>query len=239
MKKEFAFKASTLEERREFYKKEFSLKKVKSWFKKIGIKFPQICALDAGMKTKILLDKSFDKKLFYFNFEEMEEKIKKYVPEGVYYDRNEYANPDKVLDKLNFKNRISQELVFDIDVDNIKNVSPENTQGYERYLDKAHDYAIKLKKELEKKFSKILVVYSGRGFHLHVVDKKAYALSNDERRLLVKRFSKYPIDAWVSRENIRLIRMPYTLNGIVSRVVTPISERKFYIEKTIPKFLKK
>lgn len=239
MEKGFAFRPSTLKERREFYENEFSVDKVKSWFKNNKIRLPKICAFDAGTHSGIFLDKKFKNKLFYLRFEDMVEKIKKYYPEGIYYDRNEYENPGRVLDELKFENPISQELAFDIDVDNIKDVKPENRIEYEKTLKEAYAQTIKMKKELEKEFKKVLVVYSGRGFHLHVIDKKAYAFANGERQRLSERFSKYPIDPWVSRGYIRLIRIPYTLNGIVSRIVTPMDGKDFSKEKTIPKFLKK
>ncbi len=236
----FSFKISTLKERREFYEKEFSIDKVKSWFEANMIKLPQICAFDAGTHSGIFLDEKFRNKLFYLRFEDIMKKIEKYYPEGVYYDRNVYENPDKVLDELNFENPISQELAFDIDVDNIKDVEQEDGKEYEKILEEAHLQTLKMKEELEKEFKKVLAVYSGRGFHLHVIDKKAYALTNAERQKLSERFSKiYPIDPWVSRGYIRLIRMPYSLNGIVSRIVTPMDRNDFNKEKIIPKFLKK
>ena len=47
------FRESTLNERKEFYEKEFKLKPMISWFKKNNLRFPQICAIDAGTETKI------------------------------------------------------------------------------------------------------------------------------------------------------------------------------------------
>ena len=54
-----------------------------------------------------------------------------------------------------------------------------------------------------------------------------------------KKFRDYPIDPWVSRGFIRLIRMPYSLNGLVSRVVKPVQiKRGFNREASYPRFLK-
>ena len=268
MGKEAVFRFSTLAERQEFYEREFSIKKVKAWFKKNKMPFPQLCAIDAGGDTGIILDKKLKGKMLYFKFSELNNKIKKYIPEDVYYDRNYYKRPDKILKTLNFNQHafdkhISQELVFDIDVDNVKNSRTKVQDGFEflntsrigRYEDnslsinrkvstknlkKAYSIVLELKKELRKdtKFKNLKVVYSGRGFHIHVLDKRAYYLTIPERELLNKKFSYYPIDPWVSRGFIRLIRIPYTLNSLVSRVVTPIDERKgFQPKETLPKFL--
>ncbi len=51
-----------------------------------------------------------------------------------------------------------------------------------------------------------------------------------------KKFSNFPIDDWVSSGNKSLIRLPYSLNSLVSRIVTPIN-KVFTIKTGIPKFL--
>jgi len=231
----FEFRATTLEERKEFYKKEFSVEKIKNWFKKNKMPLPQLCAIDAGSETGFLINKKYKNIMLYFEFTELKKKIEKYIPEDIYYDRNVYAEPKKVLENLNFKNYLKQELVFDVDSNNIKC----NHQGLvcEKCLKKAYDFAIKMKKILEKQFKKVIIVYSGRGFHLHVLDEKAYCLDNAERKKLSKKLSDFPIDPWVSGGNISLIRMPFSLHGEVSRIVTPI-ENDSWNKSTIPNFLK-
>lgn len=233
--KQFPFRPSTLAEREKFYESEFSIEKVKLWFKKNKLKLPQLCAVDAGTETGIILDKKNKDKMLYFEFKDLGSKIKKYLPEDVYYDRNVYKNPKSVLNSPNFKNHLMQELAFDIDIDNLhKKVSNESIR-------QAYKITIKMEKELKEKYNvkNLQIIYSGRGFHLHVFDKKAYSLSNKERELLTKRLSKYPIDPWVSCGFIRLIRMPYSLNSLVSRKVIPIGDRKqLDLSDSIPRFLK-
>ncbi|MBI5149044.1 hypothetical protein HZA33_05170 [Candidatus Pacearchaeota archaeon] len=231
------FRPATLDERKEFYEKEFSIGKVKSWFKSNGMKLPQLCALDAGSETGIMLDKRWKNTIFYFPFSELKEKIKKYNPEDLYYDRNVYKNPKKILKKLQFNKWIKQELAFDIDLDNIKCRCKKKKRVCSKCLNKLFKITQKMKKELEKiGFKKLILVYSGRGFHIHALDEKAYSFSIKERRNLNKKFAKYPIDPWVSRGYIRLMRMPYSLHGVVSRMVIPI-KNSFQKEKTIPNFL--
>ncbi|MBN2421355.1 hypothetical protein JXB27_03700 [Candidatus Woesearchaeota archaeon] len=224
---------SSLEERREFYKKEFSVKKVKSWFRKNKIHLPQICALDAGTESNILLNKKWKNTMFYFPFSELKNQIKNYVPEDVYYDRNTYKNPKQVLKTLKLNKWVRQELTFDLDVDNIP-----KRESFESRLRKIYKKSVELKNELKKRgFRKIAIVYSGKGFHVHVFDKKAYALDVAEREKLNDKFSDFPIDPWVSKGYIRLIRLPYSLHGTTSRKCLPV-ENRFDPKKAVPEFLK-
>jgi len=235
----FPFRPSTLEERKRFYKQEFSIKNVKNFFKRNKIKIPQICALDAGTETGIILDKKLKNTMLYLPFSELKQKIEKYIPEDVYYDRNTYSNPGNVIKRLNFDNWLSQELVFDIDSDNIKCTHPKNQPLCKKCLKKAYKSTIGMKEKLKDYFQKMIIIYSGRGFHIHILDKKADNLTTKERERLNKIFSKFPIDPWVSRGYIRLIRMPYSLNSLVSRKVIPLYKKDKLNEKDIiPNFLK-
>jgi DNA primase catalytic subunit len=234
-KSDMLFRPSTLEERKRYYKEEFSINKVKEWFRQCNAGIPQLCAIDAGTETGIICDKKQKGYLLYFPFRELRKKIKKYVPEDVYYDRNYYTDPDKVLRTLRFGRWIGQELVFDIDAENI-NCRYSNKKVCNVCIRKSFFWAKKLKTELEEEFKLVRLVYSGRGFHIHVLDKNAYGLSIKERAMLNKKFAKYPIDPWVSGGRIELIRMPYTLNSQVSRKVIPLNNI-FNKNKTYPKFL--
>ena len=70
-------------------------------------------------------------------------------------------------------------------------------------------------------------MYSGRGFHVHVFDEKAFRLARTERSRIARTFSRrYAIDEWVTSGEMRLIRLPYSLHGMVSRIVTPVPRRK-------------
>ena len=66
----------------------------------------------------------------------------------------------------------------------------------------------------------------------------AYKMSIEERKKLNKHFKKFPIDEWVSGGYIRLIRMPYSLNSLVSRRAIEVKEQKLKLSKSIPKFLR-
>jgi DNA primase catalytic subunit len=90
-----------------------------------------------------------------------------------------------------------------------------------------------------------VVVYSGRGFHVHVLDKESYGLSVQERQKIADEVKQagFHIDAWVTSGEMRLIRLPYSLNGLVSRIVLPLKKaelEKFNPitdERCLPKFL--
>lgn len=239
---QFPFRPSTLEERKEFYEKEFSVKKTMHWF---GSKKPQLIAIDAGTDTNALKNKSWKDSLFYCYFEELEEKIKKYIPEDIYYDRNIYKKPKlrfKRLEHYDFlsdKNITGQELIFDIDADNITCTHPKNQSVCNACLKKAWLQTQKLQRELKSlhNLKKTRIIYSGKGFHLHVQDKHTYSLTKQERIKLATKLRHYPIDPWVSEGNIELVRLPFSLNATVSRITLPI-QKTFSVKLIIPKFLK-
>lgn len=240
MKKDFKFRPSTLAERQKFYDNEFSVREVDGWFGKNEIKMPKICAVDAGSETGIMIDKKLKNKMLYFPFPELKEKIKKYVPEDVYYDRNIYKNPAAALKKLNFSRFTGQELVFDIDSDNIPCRNHKRERVCLRCLRKAYFQTLRLKKYLSKYFKRMIIVYSGRGFHLHVLDEKAYKMSFSGRKRLNEELKDFPIDEWVSAGHISLIRIPGSLNSLVSRKVVQMkkSGKNLNLGKSIPKFIK-
>jgi DNA primase catalytic subunit len=241
---------ATLQERKEFYAKEFDLKKIAEWFtsKPGKVKF----AVIIGRHTKIYLPEYAEDAETtiiiedYKDFEDLRGQILEFLPEAAYYDRNVYAAQDKV---------VGQELAFDLDPENV--VCPihgglaekmQRHQGLsfcELELDMVRGQTLCLCEELQRQFGQLQVVYSGRGFHIHVFDKEAYTLTTKERSMLAARFKAkgFAIDAWVTEGESRLIRLPYSLNGLVSRVCLPLEKNE--VEKfnpisdarCIPKFL--
>ncbi|MBI2449059.1 hypothetical protein HYV49_02060 [Candidatus Pacearchaeota archaeon] len=228
------FRPATLQERKEFYEKEFDIKKVESWLNQLPFK-PCFFAIDCGTDSGIIKDKSKKGKLIYFkpnlSLKELRKKLIFYLPEDVYYDRDIYKDANLCIKNFDFKkahlstNYLGQELVFDID--------PENIKCKECAKKSAHDFCEACSKiaiqntynfylELKKQFSDVKVVFSGRGAHVHVLDKNAYYLTLKQRNSLNKKYKKFAIDPWVSHGRIHLIRLPYTLNSLSSRIVTPL-----------------
>lgn len=241
--KEDPFRISTLAERRRFYEKEFSLAKARRWFYAHHLPVPQICALDPGTDSRVMKKKAWGNALFYVRFDEVQEKALKYLPEDIYYDRNQYDDAEEVLKTLCFPHTNRQELAFDIDANNIACMHTKEREVCGQCVEKAWEAARLLVRELRGHFHyrKIVLIYSGRGFHVHVLDEKAFTLSYQQRALLARCFQKLPIDPWVTRGYIRLLRVPFTLNGVVSRVAVPLAtpnDDSFRIQ-SIPRFLRR
>jgi DNA primase catalytic subunit len=228
-----------LEERKRFYTQEFALEKVASWFKERQDKpkfaviigrhtkiFPQAYREDA--ETTIIIDE-------YADLADVRRQIVEFLPEAVYYDRNVYDEKGGAT---------GQELAFDLDPENITcpvhgTLADKMKRGQglgfcSLELDMVKQQAGGLYEFLEKQFSHLCVVYSGRGFHIHVFDKEAYALSTKEREQIAKNVKEkgFEIDEWVTAGEMRLIRLPYSLNGLVSRIAVPLKKNE--IEKFDP-----
>lgn len=220
-----------LRERREFYEKEFREDKLTGWFKNwdqesivkfaviIGRHtriFPKKYAEDAG--TTIIIDD-------YRDLDDLRSQVLGFLPESAYYDRNMYGKTDRV---------VGQELAFDLDPENLtcpvhgtladKLRRRQGLAFCEIELNMVKDETCQLYEELEKRFSRLRVVYSGRGFHIHVFDKKTFTWKRRQRAVLARELKKkgFLIDEWVTSGGMRLIRLPYSLHGMVSRVVLPI-----------------
>lgn len=245
------FRPSTLQERETYYRDEFSVEKLAAWFREHDVEFPQLYAVDMGTETKIIKDQAKLGKIIYIRADNLGEKLVHYLPEDTYYDRNRYKDPDLALRKLNFRqifddpNFLGQELAFDIDPENISCFCKATHPGFcRKCMRESVVQGIKLAEKLGETFTRLGLVHSGRGIHIHIFDKQAYNLSMEEREKLNKELKEFPIDPWVSRGRIHLIRVPYSLNGLVSRIVMPLSLDEatdfdpFTSEKTLPEFMK-
>ncbi|MCX8171283.1 MAG: DNA primase [Candidatus Bathyarchaeota archaeon] len=242
---------STLDERREFYKSEFNLNGVKRWFsgwcgktvfaviigRHTGIYPPEY---EEEASTTILIEN-------YADLEDVREWILEFLPESVYYDRNVYDEQGHA---------IGQEMAFDLDPENLtcpihgsledKMRRHEGLSFCEIELEMVKDETIGLYEELSKRFSNLRIVYSGRGFHIHVLDEDVFGWSPEERAEVAREVKSkgFMIDEWVTSGGMRLIRLPYSLHGMVSRIVTPINISEIgdfnpiYDERCIPRFLK-
>jgi DNA primase catalytic subunit len=168
----------------------------------------------------------------------------RYLPEGVYYDRNVYTSLREIretgLDYARpWRSRLfrGQELAFDLDPENLDcpihgdiRAKMQRHQGLS-FCDwefvEIRRQAAALFDELSRRWKRLRIVFSGRGFHIHVFDDAAFRLSRAERLRVARSFSRrYAIDEWVTSGEMRLIRLPYSLHGMVSRIVTPIPRRK-------------
>jgi len=245
---------SSLKERKEFYKKEFDVEKLRDWFKdwnrNSAVKFAVIIGRHTRIfprkyredaSTTIIIDE-------YKDLDHVKAQILELLPESVYYDRNVYDNRQRI---------VGQELAFDLDPENLtcpvhgtladKMKRHQGLAFCELELNMVKDETIRLHEELEKQFSKMHIVYSGRGFHIHVFEEEPFRWSRRKRRILARELKKkgFLIDEWVITGGMRLIRLPYSLHGMVSRVVLPIEANQLAgfdpitDSGCIPKFLVK
>jgi len=245
---------ATLKERREFYSSELNANRLKEWFEdwdqKRAVKFAVIIGrhtrifpkkYEEDASTTIIIDE-------YKDFNDVKAQILEFLPEAAYYDRNVYDENEKV---------VGQELAFDLDPENLTcplhgtlEDKMKRFQGLafcELELSMVKEETIKLYEALEKQFSKIQIVYSGRGFHIHIFDRETFRWSYGKRRTLARKLKKqgFLIDEWVTTGGMRLIRLPFSLHGMVSRVVLPIGVDQLANfdpitdDRCIPRFLKR
>lgn len=247
----YEYRPATLEERESFYKNEFDPKQLEE------MEFnPQLFAIDFGSKTKIT--KFPDKKVLLIMLlpnltpEQIKEKLINNLPESVYYDRNIYENVNEFYQKKNFtkfweeENYKGQQLCFDVDAENISKTPQKNTEEYTKVLKEAAQKSLELADSLRNQhgFTRISFVYSGRGFHVKVHDKDTELFSFKERTAINDTVNQFPIDRWVSGGYSKLMRLPFSLHGLVSRIPIIIRESELTDfdpstdERVIPKFLK-
>jgi DNA primase catalytic subunit len=241
---------TTLEEREQFYISEFNLEKVAQWFKgRLGkTKFAVIIGRHTKIypikykedaATTIIIDE-------YRSLEDVRQQILEFLPEAVYYDRSLYDENEQ---------KIGQELAFDLDPENItcpihgtladKMKHKQGLSFCELELEMVKQEAIGLREFLANRFSEVQAVYSGRGFHLHVFDTQAYNMNTQEREELAQQVksASFHIDDWVTSGEMRLIRLPWSVNGLVSRIVLPLTKKELesfdaiHDERCLPKFL--
>ncbi len=242
---------STLEEREEFYREEFNLSKVEEWFKgrMKGIVFAVIIGRHTGIyppeykndaSTTILIDE-------YKDLVDVKTQILEFRPEGVYYDRNIYEENGRVM---------GQELAFDIDPENLtcpvhgtledKMQRHQGLSFCEIEFKMVINETARLYEMLMDIFTEMRIVYSGRGFHIHVFDENAFKWTFEKRKEFAEEMKEkgFSIDEWVTSGGMKLIRLPYSLHGMVSRVVFPLSFEELESfnpnedKRCIPRFLR-
>lgn len=242
---------STLEERRRFYMSEFNIGGVRDWLR--DWRGRAVFAVIIGRHTRIYppeYEEEASTTIIIENYRDLEDVrgwILEFLPESVYYDRNIYDEGGRAL---------GQELAFDIDPENFtcpihgsledKMRRHQGLSFCEIELNMARDETLRLYEILSETFSELKVVYSGRGFHIHVLDEDAFGWSYDRRKAFAEELRKkgFLLDEWVTSGEMRFIRLPYSLHGMVSRIVMPldISELEGFNpmedKRCIPAFLR-
>jgi DNA primase catalytic subunit len=254
---------SSLDERRRFYASEFSLAKVRGWFE--GWRSPTVFAVVIGRHTGIAPKKYWrdsTRTIIIDEYESLSE-IKDYMsdfkPESAYYDRNVYEDWDQARSFRNHPSQLGrsygQELVFDIDPENfacpIHGTLEEKMRKHQGLsfcrleFQLARQEAVQLLELLSRTFYHIRLVYSGRGFHIHITDRETFLWTRKQRLTLIRSLTRkgFEIDEWVPAGGMRLIRLPHSLNGLVSRIAIPLAQNELEEfdpisdRRCIPKFL--
>ena len=222
---------ASLAERQLFYSQELDLQCVKKWLRPLETLGHVVFAVIMGRHTRIFRREYADDAATtilienYKNLKDVQAQILEFLPEAVYYDRNLYGEKGKV---------VGQELAFDLDPENLTcpihgaledKMKRQQGLGFCKIeLKMVEEETAKLYERLQKMFSELKIVYSGRGFHIHVFDKEVFSWKNERRRALAKKLTRegFLIDEWVTSGGMRLIRLPHSLHGMVSRIVLPI-----------------
>ncbi len=242
-----SLRASTLGERRRFYAEQMKYPAAGRWLASAG--GDRIYALILGRHSGIYPRRFRSLKNVPLLVEDARDVsdlrpyLLKYLPEGVYYDRNRYTSVEAArragVDYGHaWRSRffLGQELAFDLDPENVEcpvhgdvEAKMRRHQGLsfcDWEFEEVRRQAAALFDELSEGWSRLAAVFSGRGFHIHVLDEDAYRMTRRDRIRLAARFARrYAIDEWVTTGEMRLIRLPYSLHGMVSRVVVPVPRR--------------
>ncbi len=236
--------AASLEERRRFYARTMNYRTAAAWLGSTAGE--RVYAMILGRHSGVYPRRFRSLKNVPLLIEDAEDVVAlrpyllKYLPEGVYYDRNLYTSvEDASRAGLDYAHAwrshffLGQELAFDLDPENVDcpvhgdiEAKMRRHQGLsfcDWEFGEVRRQAQRLYDELAENWSRLAAVYSGRGFHLHVLDGDAFQLTRKERNRLARRTAeRYPIDEWVTSGEMRLIRLPYSLHGMVSRIVVPV-----------------
>jgi DNA primase catalytic subunit len=235
---------TSLHERHKFYQREFKTNLVRQWFR--GWTNPIVFAVVIGRHTKVYpaeYSKDRDRTILideYDSLEDFRQYCAEFRPESVYYDRNVYKSWDEARrgpSKIEELGRsFGQQLAFDIDPENFEcpihgtlEDKMNRRQGLafcRLELQLAQGQALELMDELSRSFAELRLVYSGRGFHVHVLDEDTFFWTRKQRITLVRSLvrRRYLIDEWVASGGMRLIRLPHSLNGLVSRLAIPLDK---------------
>ncbi len=238
---------ATLEDRRGFFARGMAYEAAEAWF----ASFPgeRVFALILGRHSGIYPRRYRALKNIALLVEDartvrhLRPYLLKYLPEGVYYDRNAYASVrearQRAVDYAHaWRSPVfrGQELAFDLDPENLdcpihgdirdKMRRHQGLSFCDWEFEETRRQAAEMHDELSREWSRLAVVYSGRGFHVHVLDADAYALTKTQRARIARSFGKrFALDEWVTSGEMRLIRLPFSLHGMVSRIVVPVPRR--------------
>ncbi len=253
---------ASIGERERFYRREFDLAKLERWLRwnSSPIVFAVVIGRHTGIfpreyrrewKETILVDE-------YRDLDEVKRYLLEFRPESAYYDRNVYSSWDEARkgsgDLRRLGQSFGQELALDVDPENfdcpIHGTLEEKMKRHQGLsfcrleFQLAKQETVEISEVLSHRFTHVRVVYSGRGFHLHILDDETLFWTRKRRWQFVRSLTRrgFVLDEWVPAGGMRLIRLPYSLNGLVSRVAVPLRSREVEAfdplmdERCLPRF---
>lgn len=223
-------KPTPVRQREAFYQEEFStdavekLMEQRNWF---------VPVIDVGTESTLYKPRLQELKgklvriSEYADATQLVEKITDYAPEDVYYSRN-----DTKEGRIEVNPR--QELVFRVAPHELDcNMCDRKRQHMEEqwqkfvfcencFADAAH-HARNLYVFLERHFEEMDLVFTGRAFHVHVNDEEGFRMEQEDRWELARKVSRqFPIQEEMTAGESDLVRLPGSLNGLVTRKVVSL-----------------
>lgn len=238
---------STLDQRRLYYRSDFDVRSLHEWIggRSSKLKFAMIPGRITGIVLPEYEGNKDDVVVIdsWRTASDLKKYALRYLPEGVYYDRNRYIDVTRCTECGEKReacpecfNYDGQQLAFDIDPENVDcpyhgHLGQKLDRGPLSFcmfeFKSVRRQALQLSRELRKTYDDVEVVFSGRGFHVVIDDEEAYHLTRRKRKGLARRYGrKYDIDEWVTEGGSRLLRLPYSLNALVSRKCMRIKDER-------------
>nr|WP_254663324.1 DNA primase [Haladaptatus sp. W1] len=179
-------------------------------------------------------------------------------PDAVYYALDHWERPWVLAVDIDAKDiaaqRASRESTANVTDDDVEteklraagilNSAPEGYPYAFTDIEDALEYGFTVQEIFEDDFAatETLVVYSGQGCHIYLLDTDHKHRYDEQSRevindLLLEEY-EIPIDPVVTADRRRVMRLPYSLHADVSRIVQPIESPDFdFRTEAVPSFL--
>jgi hypothetical protein len=184
----------------------------------------------------------------------------KYAPTHVYMSVLDYLFPERVglKSKAKYAYPIGGEYVVDVDNYLFRGIDTHEhprTWICMECLEIARKYTIRLSELIEENYSNIMIVFSGaRGFHIHVLDFKVgdWTYYNEHDPVKSHEVARFRYTLHLSRQldtrfdephftlsvdPMRVISVPYSLNGSTMLICKPIGSRVDLERKSVTRIL--
>lgn len=224
-------KPAPVRHRDRFYREQFPTDEIAERMER----WPQFTpVIDVGSETTLYRPRFKDAKgklvrlTDFSTVQELQDKIVEYAPEDIYYNRTLQKEGQVEVDP-------EQELVFKLvpwradcrHCDRKREYMDEQFYQFVFCEDCFEQTAFETRNLyafLERHFGDMGIFYTGRGFQVHVNDDAGYKMPRSDREeLAAKVASEFPIEEGITAGETELVRLPGSLNGLVSRKVTKVA----------------